>query len=333
MGLLGEAGMVGLELDTGTIRGVELKGKNGKVRIAAAGQVAIPEGAVVEGVIHDEKAVSDALDRLWLEARFGSRQVVLGAFNQGVMMRLVTFPKVPREKLEPALRLQAGDYFPIPMSQLVLDMAVVGEVQSEAGPQYEVLLVAARKAHLEKCLQVMRESRLKVQVIDASPLALMRALPKDMLAGTVALVDLAIGVSSLLVIVDGVPRYARVLPVSLQRYLAELKPPADAQEGGAYAASWERFGRSVAGEIRSSVSFFVRQDSLSDLDRVVLSGSGAQTAGLAGVLSDELGVAVNVADPLARVKAPGDLGIDWAQEGAAFMVCIGLALRGMEVGA
>jgi len=90
VGLFGRAGVVGLEMDTGVIRAVEVKGK---AELVSAGMVEIPEEAVVEGSVANVSQVSEALGRLWAEARFASREVVLGILNQGVITRMINFPR------------------------------------------------------------------------------------------------------------------------------------------------------------------------------------------------------------------------------------------------
>lgn len=326
-------GVVGLELDTGMIRAVEMSG--GKV--AAAGWVQIPDSAVVDGVLQEADVVSAALTKLWSDAKFGSRNVVLGIYNQGVMMRLITFPRVPKDKLERALRLQAGDYFPIPLSQMVLDFAVIGETEGEGGPAYEVLLVAVKKEPLLKALEVLKKCRLTPVVVDATPLALLRTLPKDKLAGTTVIVDLAMGLSSLMLSVEGMPRFARVMPVHLRQYMGSLSAApavggdeheyvAAAAEGAADAV-YKRWSTMVANEISASINFYAKQDDEVNVNRIVLSGRGAKVTGLAGFLADEVGVPVEVAKP--EVKLNGKMQVDVS--GPEFAVAVGLALRGLEV--
>ncbi|MCW3490297.1 type IV pilus biogenesis protein PilM [Dethiobacter alkaliphilus] len=335
MGLFGKGGMVGLEFDTGLIRAVEVRGKNGSAKVVAGGQVPVPDGAVSDGIVQEPEVVADALQKLWSKAGIGSKNVVLGMFNQGVIMRLINFPKVPKDKLEQALRLQAGEYFPIPLSQMILDFAVVGEVENDGAEQYEVLLVAAKKTHMEPGLEALKKAKLSVDVVDATPLALMRALPKEKLEGTVVLVDLAMGLSNLLLSIDGMPRFARVIPVNLKQYVsnvgASLEVQADYQQYVAAALEkdageeFNRWGSTVAKEIRASISFYVKQDNLEDVDRVILSGKGAKVIGLADLLSEDLNVPVEVVQPMANVDSKAEL------EGPDFAVCVGLALRGLEV--
>jgi type IV pilus assembly protein PilM len=338
MGLFGNSGVVGLEFDTGLIRAVEIKGNSSTAKIIAAGQMPIPETAVVDGVVQESDAVVEALGKLWSKARISSRNVVLGMFNQSVIMRLINFPKVPRDKLEQALRLQVGDYFPIPLSQMIMDFDVIGEINGDEGEQYEVLLVAARKAQLEHSLDALKKSKLISKVVDASPLAMTRVLSQEKLSGTTVLVDLSMGLSSIVLVMNGMPRFARVMPVSLRQYIGSFGASLDQEYHQYVAATLEKginkelfvkWGTVVADEIRTSISYYVRQDNLSDVDRIILSGQGARVIGLHELLQEQLDISVEVVQPLANVKVNKKLGID--VNGPEFAVSVGLALRGLEV--
>lgn len=342
MGLWGSSGVVGLEVDTGIIRAVEMKGKKGTAKVTAAGQILIPDQAVVDGVVQDLDVVSAALQKLWRDAKFKSRDVVLGVFNQSVLMRLINFPKVPKDKLDQAIRLQAGDYFPIPMSQMVMDFSVVGEIENEEGSMYEVLLVAAKQQQLEQSIRALTQSKLTPLVVDAVPLALLRTVPEAKKTGTTVVVDLAMGLSSIVLAVNGMPRFARVLPINLRQYISHMGSDLDvgdlyneyvavtAETGSSENESFQQWCLSVAEEIRNSISYYVKQDQLNDVDWLLLSGRGARITGLVEFLRENLGVTVSVLEPAARVKT-GKAKLQVNLSGPEFAVSTGLALRGLEV--
>lgn len=352
---------MGLELDTGAVRAVQLRGTVRKAVVVAMGQVEIPETAVAGGAVAEVNAVAEALERLWVEARIGSREVVLGVPEQGILMRLAVFPKVPESKLGQALRYQAGDYFPIPLPQLVLDYSVVGEVEREEGPGLEVLMVAARRDLLDRSIEALTAARLTPRVADAPTLALLRNLSEVQLGGTVALVNVCNGSSSLLLVSRGIPRFARVMPVSLQdcarerscglqdvvpravppRPLAAMAAGAGAEPaGGAALAGWEwpvegsvplgEWGMVLVNEIRSSISYFLAQRDVGAIDLLVLGGRGARVPGLADFLRTELQMKVEVVQPPAVMPAAGAVAARMQAEWPDFAVSAGLALRGLE---
>ncbi|SFF92759.1 type IV pilus assembly protein PilM [Desulfotomaculum arcticum] len=221
-------GAVGLQLETGVIRAVEITGTLRTAALVKAEKIEVPETAIVEGVVENAETVAGALKELWTRSHIGSREVVLGVSNQGVLMRLANLPKVEPGKLEKMLRFQAGDYFPIPLSEMVLDYAVVDEVQGETGPQLEVLMVAVRQDLLDKSLETLTCAGLVPRIVDVSPLALMRTLPESRLTGTTIFVDMADGITSLMLVTGGIPRFIRIIPTNLQtaseqdNYFAEI---------------------------------------------------------------------------------------------------------------
>jgi type IV pilus assembly protein PilM len=222
---------------------------------------------------------------------------------------------------------------------MVLDFAVVGSVDNER--LNEVLLVAAGREELTAGLQALLHGKLAPVVVDASPLALPRILPPAKRQGTTAIVDLAKGTSSIVIAANGMPRFARMLPVSLQQCLKSLgvatggngrhvKFVAAAAEKNTeedvYVRHWSKM---VAREIKISLGYYVRHDRFREVDRLVLSGRGAGVTGLASLLQEELQLPTEVAVPQAAVSVQGELSVDLSQP--EFAVSMGLALRGLEV--
>ncbi|MDI6907396.1 MAG: type IV pilus assembly protein PilM [Thermoanaerobacterales bacterium] len=343
MAFLKPAGVVGLELDAGEVRAVELRGGARAPVLAAWGREPLPDGAVVEGAVVRAEPVAAALERLWSAAGIAGREVVLGLANQGVIIRFATMPKVPANRLAQAVRYQAEDYLPLPLSQVVLDYAVLGEAAGENGPVLEILLVAARRDMLDAFLRVLDAARLKPRAVDAAPLALARLLPPAEREGVTVLVDVGNGLSHLLLAAGGVPRFARLIPVSLQdaarmfgRSLETIVPPqAGAEpEGGEedwYPDTLRAWSESLAGEIRSSIGYYLAQPGSAPVARVVLSGRGARFPGLAARLQEILGLPVTRARPLDGIAVPRPRGGgDIAREAPDFAVCVGLARRGWE---
>ncbi len=340
MGFFRPAGAVGLELDAGEVRAVELRGTPRTPRLVAWGRQDLPEGAVVEGAVTDPKAVAAALERLWAAAGIGSRDVVLGIANQGVLIRLGTVPKVPENKLAQLIRYQAQDYLPIPLNQAVLDFAVVGQTTGGNGPLLEVLLVAAKRDMLQSFLEALSVARLNVTAIDAAPLALLNAVLTNERRGTVAVVNVGNGLSHILIAADGMPRFARLIPVSLQDAvksfglsLGDAEPDeAGAEPGTARQRRKEKLRAwcdNVTGEINSSIGYYLAQPGSAGVDRIVISGRGARLAGLAEYMAERLDLRVEKVRPLEGVTVqPGCEHI--TREVLDFAVCIGLARRGLE---
>ena len=346
MGFFKSTDAVGLEFDTGVIRFVKLKGSTPQATLVGVGQVEIPENAVVEGVVEDVPAVAGALEELWEKSRVGSREVTLGIFNQGVLLRRATFPKLEQKKLAQVVRYQSDEYFPIPVSELVMDFAVVGESEGENGPTLDVLLVAVQREVLDKSLHALAAAGLQPLIIDASPLALVRTVPLSQLSGIALVIDIANGLITLFLVADGIPRLARAVPHSLQYFSRELALPlgevlenirqaaAAVEEDQSYPpglpAVFSEWGFVLANEIRSLVNYYLVQNTSGTVDRVIISGRGARMEGLAEFLREELDLPVETISPIENIKiAAATRDIVLGPTGLDFAVSIGLAMRGL----
>src|SRR5207247_1045906 len=108
------------------------------------GQVALPVGAVQHGEIVEPGLVSASLRRLWSEAGFRTRRVIVGVGNQRVIVRHVELPRMSEGDLRSAIRFEAESLIPIPIDEAVLDFQILDEAQT-TGNAMPVLLVAAQR--------------------------------------------------------------------------------------------------------------------------------------------------------------------------------------------
>jgi type IV pilus assembly protein PilM len=332
MAFFRKTGIIGLELDTGEARAVELRGSTRAPVLAACGSISLSDDAIVEGMVLQPDAVAAALEELWDSAGIAGREVILGVANQGVMVRHATFPKVPENKIDRMIRYQAQDYLPVPLDTVVLDYMVIGETADERGQFLEVLLVAARRDMLEKYLAALSMAALKPRDINVSSLALLQVLPEAGRSGTAAIVDVANGMSNILVVADGVPRMARLLPIGLKDAakqlgcaLDEVVPPPGTEE----QRDWSREALQVwierlADEIRSSISYYYEQPGSTNVGGIVLSGRGARIGRLSDLMQESLGIPATTLQPLQVTNWSTRKGTDIVRQVPDYAVCLGL---------
>ncbi|MEW5785525.1 MAG: type IV pilus assembly protein PilM [Bacillota bacterium] len=326
---------IGLELDTGAARAVELTQSGQGVKLTALGGISLPKGAVEEGMVLQPEEVGRALRTLWAARGIRGRQVLLGISNQGVLVRYATMPKVPPDKLENVVRYHGQEYLPIPLANVVLDYLVIGETTREAGEALEVLLVAARRDMLEGFMKALSCANLEPEDIDVSSLALTRVLPPVTGNMTVLTVNAANGLSNILITSRGMPRLARLVSVkmkdiadqlrfSLDEVLAGMAQPSE--EKDAFLSAWFN---NLAGEIRSSINYFQSQEDATGVEEIYINGRGARLPGIVEHLEDQLGIPVRKFNPLERYHAAAFKKAGFQGEALEYAISAGLALRGM----
>jgi type IV pilus assembly protein PilM len=318
---------VGLDIGTSGVRAAELSWGKGAAKLERFGQVALPAGAVRDGEVVDTDAVTAAIGRLWTQAKFSTKKVVVGVANQKVVVRQVDLPWLPLDELRKSLAFQVQDYIPMPVEQAILDFHPLGEITNDAGARMlRVLLVAAARDMVGSSLAAVEGAGLQPTMVDLTPFAVLRSLvAADSGIGTVhaeALVDVGASVTNIVVHQGGVPRFVRILLMGggdITDALAErLGVPTEQAESvkqnaglstvagtaDAHPASRaiEASGSAFVEEVRSSLDYYLAQPGAARVDRVVLSGGGSRLGGLVDRLTTATRLPVELARPLSVLK-------------------------------
>ncbi len=328
---------VGLEIDTGTVRAVEASGSAAKPKLLNMAEEKLPEGSVDEGMVVNPQEVGAALRELWSSGGISSRRILLGISNQGVLVRYATIPKVPDDKLANVLRYHAQEHLPIPLESVVLDHVVIGETADEDGNKLlEVLLVAARRDMLEGFLEALELASLEPVDIDVSTLSLMHILPPAALDRTVAVVNVANGLSNILISDRGQPRLARLVSVKLSDLSSRIGCSLDEvikySEDGSTAVreAYTIWAKSLIAETRSSLTYYQNQSGSSNLEAVIINGRGGRLSGITARLEEVLGIPVRLVNPFAGFSNAAKISEGSGIRAVEFAICAGLARRGLE---
>jgi type IV pilus assembly protein PilM len=327
---------IGLELDYGAARAVELSGSPQDSKLTVLGSVALPAGAVEEGMVINPELVGQALKKLWSSHGFSSRDVLLGVSNQGVLVRYATFPKVAPDKLDNVIRYQAQEHLPIALSSVVLDYLVVGETTGETGPLVEVLLVAARRDMLDKFIKALDYAGVEPGDIDVSTLTLTRVMPPVAGNMTVAMVDVANGLTNILITSNGIPRLARLVSAKVKDIADRLQCSLDEVFAGVNNSPEDTedvisdWVKGLTADIHSSIMYYQGRAGSEGVEQVYLTGRGARLHGVAEQMAAELDLPVHTLNPLKNHADTARKNASAKGEELDYAVSVGLARRGLE---
>lgn len=330
-------GSIGLDIDFGEVRAVELENNARTPGLKALGRSPLPPEAVGEGMILRPEMVADVLSNLWNRCSFSTRECFLGVANQGVLVRIARFPKVPEKNLDKMVRFKAQEYIPLPLSSVVLDYAVLGEVPGEANTSLDILLVAAKRDMLNSFIKTLKLAGLKPRDIDVSSLALQRVLPATTRKGAHLMADIGNGQSNILIICDGVPRFARHISFGLINafdslgYRLEKAVGCDGQTSPAWPETvLQEWAGNLSEEIISSVNYYQAQGGEQQIETVFISGRGARVRGLNELLHSAVELPVIGLQPFeGLVLPPGH--IELSRNAPDYAVALALAWRGLGV--
>lgn len=214
--------IVGLDIEPGLVAAVKAR-VNGSILAERAAAQPLDADTVREGEVADVDALTDALRDLFSGGGLGKR-VRVGIANQRTVMRTIDLPPVTdRKELAAAVRFQAQDQVPMPLSNAVLDFHPLGIVDTPAGPRQRVVLVAAQRDMVEKLLSAVRRAGLTPEGVDLSAFALIRSLydRADGEQGRVLYLNVD-GLSNLAIAEGTVCRFTRVIGGGVEAMAGEL---------------------------------------------------------------------------------------------------------------
>lgn len=215
-------GLVGLDIQPGFVAAVKAR-VNGSVLAERAAARPLEGDTVREGEVVDIDALTDSLRELFSDGALGKR-VRVGIANQRTVMRTLDLPPVTdRKELAAAVRFQAQDQVPMPLSNAVIDFHPLGLVDTPAGQRQRVVLVAAQRDMVERLLKAVRAAGLTPEGVDLSAFALIRSLHDraDDEAGRVLYLNVD-GLTNLAIAEGTVCRFTRVVGGGVEAMAAEL---------------------------------------------------------------------------------------------------------------
>jgi type IV pilus assembly protein PilM len=214
--------VVGLDIQPGFVAAVQAR-VNGSIVAQSAATLPLPVDTVRDGEVVDQDALGEALRELFAGSGLDKR-VRVGIANQRTVLRTLELPPVTDHKeLAAAVRFQAQEQVPMPLSNAVLDFHPLGVVDTPAGPRQRVVLVAAQRDMVERLLAAVRQAGLTAEGVDLSAFALIRSLYRadSEQVGRVLYLNVD-GLTNLAIAEGPICRFTRVVGSGLEGMAIEL---------------------------------------------------------------------------------------------------------------
>lgn len=350
---LGGRGAIGLDIGASAVRVAQLSGTAAAPSLTSFGQVALPQGAVVDGEIRDAGAVSEAIAQLWKRTKLRTKEAVIGIANQRVVVRQVDLPFLEEREFRTALPFQAADYIPMPVEEAQLDFIVLADYMTENNEHMmRVLLVAAATDMVESFVDTVAGAGVEPGGVDLIPFAVARAVSpvargESGVGGSEAIVDVGAGITNIVVHHNGEPRFVRILLVGGDDATTAIAELQDVSFEEAEALKFDitsdigsdevkRILRlqvdALVEEIRGSLDYYLSQEDSEPIVSILLTGGGSLTAGLGERMEETFRTPIVRATPLGEVNASksGLTEEQIAQVQPVSAAAIGLALGALD---
>ena len=333
---------VGLDIDRGSIKAVQISGAGGGYSLQHVGYHRLPPGTILDGEVADHDLLAAEIKEFWDSHSFNGRSVTIGVSNQKVVVRLLDFPRMRPEDLQGAISFEAQDHIPMPLDEAVYDYVVLGP-REERSDLDRVLVVAAQREMISRFTSALRSGGLRPAGVDVKALSLTRStLPDPFFGdeGAVLLLDVGAEVTNLVVTDRGNPVLTRFVPVGLGDFVAAVVELADLPEDEAEKQALDprvRLGseqdeereteaepeedsfdpalvydvrrglegaaRTLADEVQRSIEHHRSQEAAREVSRILLSGEAALIPNLDGYLGELLDVPTSPGNPVEKLSA------------------------------
>ncbi len=336
------ARVVGLDIDRGSIKAVQISGAGGGYTLQHVGYHRLAPGTILDGEVADHDLLAAEIKEFWESHSFNGKSVSIGVSNQKVVVRLLDFPRMRPEDLQGAISFEAQDHIPMPLDEAVLDYVVLGP-REERSDLDRVLVVAAQREMISRYTSAVRTGGLRPAGVDVKALSLTRStLPDPFFGeeGAVLLLDVGAEITNLVVADRGNPVLTRFVPVGLGDFVAAVVDLADLPEDEAERQALDprvRLGseldgaeeteaepeddsfdpalvydvrrglegaaQTLADEVQRSIEHHRSQEAAREVTRVLLSGEAALIPNLDGYLGELLDVPTGRGSPVEKLSA------------------------------
>ena len=327
---------IGLDIGHNSIKMIQLSVNGECMSVCSAAKVNIaPE---MNGDAHARRDfIVSSIQQMLAEGNFHGSDVVTALPSDKLKITSLRLAETDSEKIEQALRKEAGRRFGLDPEKDAVDYIVAGTVQLGDEVKNELILFAADNKTIKEHLEMLEEAQLRPAAIDIIPCALFRSFDRQLRRQedrdqTVVFVDLGSQYTTVVFARGGQISFVKQIPIGGSRFNQQvasklgigiseaqrLREACKAEDG--YSRSSSRDGRdgvsldastrqaisdavgSVAQELTREISLCLRYYTVTfrgrRVERAILSGGQAYENILLSVLSRQLSVEIEIAQPL-----------------------------------
>lgn len=290
-----------------------------------------------------EENLSIILKNLFAAAKIKEREAIISLPVFSTFFTVVEFPMMPLEEIPGAVKFQAHQYIPVPLSEVVLDWQIIEE-EVPARNKIKILLVAVPKDIIEKYAKLSQEIEINLKALEIESFALTRALIKE--NDPSLILDIGGGTSSLTIVDRKIVRVSHSLDfygLTLTRALSQklnisLERAEQLKKEKGVKKEVENLIFPILSPIIDKIIFTVEREMNNyrfssinrEIKKIILSGGGSLLPGLPEYISQKLQVKTEIGNPFEDIIYSSSLGKIIKGIGPAFATAVGLAMRNVS---
>ncbi|MCD5382465.1 MAG: type IV pilus assembly protein PilM [Candidatus Pacebacteria bacterium] len=339
----GTRSVVGIDIGSSSIKLVQLHDKKGVPTLDTYGELQLgPYGGVEIGRVTqlDQKKLIEAVVDILRESSVTTKNAAVAVSYSASFATVVDLDTIDQGEIQNRVPVEARKYIPVPLSEVTLDWFPIAVDQ--ANTKTKVMMAAIHNTALDKYTAVTQSASLQTVLTELEIFSAVRssAAQSD---GTVAVLDMGAGATKLFIAKQGVvhkTHSVRMGGLEITKNIAEasslsfkdaeaLKRTFSLQDGD------EKTRKVITKvlergfqEIHKVITKYEQTEN-TEVERVVLSGSGAMLVGMQTYAQDILQHKVAYSDSFSKVAYPAFLEDTLVEAGPVFATAIGVALQAL----
>jgi len=340
--------LTGLDIGSGSIKAAEITDTKKGRMLKQFAVIDIAPEVIEDGIIKDHEAAAAAIRTLFKENDLKDQNVAISIGGYSVIVKKISVQTMTEEELQETIQFEAEQYIPFDISDVNLDFQILGE--NEHNPnQMDVLLVAAKKEMIDDYINLVQLAGLNPCLIDVDAFALQNIFelnyePED---ESVALIDIGASKTSLNILKGNTSVFMRDVSLGCGQINQKIVSLTDCtleeaeeikqsdQSERISQADLSEIVTSVVSdwcaEIRRALDFFYSTYPEDHINKIVLSGGGANIVEFRELLAGETSAEVEVISPFKSFEINERLDPSYLERIAPqAAICMGLSIRKVD---
>lgn len=291
-----------------------------------------------------EKETAELLASLLAEIRPETKNCIASLPVFLAFTTLLELPEMSEADTSKTVAFQARQYIPLPISEVSLEWQKVGEREDAEGiKKQQIILASVPNDHIKKYKAIFKAAGLKLISLEIEAFSIARSLFHNDDPTPTVLIDIGARSSSVMIVDKGAIKYisqtdfagssltqaiASGLNINIRRAETLKKQRGLLGSGGEYELSTiiQPFVDAIIEEAKRAVRIY-EETYEGKIERVVLTGGGANLLGLEKYFSDQIGLSAMKGNPFTHLVYPGEIEPAINELNSLFAVAVGLGIK------
>ena len=334
---------VGLDIGSQSIKVAELEKKGDKYNLKSAVVVGYRGIPTINKMASEGEMAQMAtiIKKLFKEAKISQKNVAISLPESLSFTRSIKFPMLTDQEIDSAVKWEADQYIPIPLSEAVYQHQIIERLEGANPPSVRVLLVAAPKKLVEKYIKIANMANLNVELVETELISLVRSLSPE--NETNLIVDIGMDSTNIAIERAGALTFSRTIAtagLTFTRAIAQGFGVSEAQaeeykrtyglsktklEGKVAAAIMPVFSI-ISEEIKKAIHFYQTQEAGRTPSTIILCGGSAGVLDITTELTKAIGIETVLGNPFVKVVVDPQKMKDLASYSPLYPIAVGLAM-------